>query len=167
MGKAFVTGVMGGSTCTDKQWNIAEKVGRLIAKSGAVLLCGGGKGVMEASAKGAYEAGGLTIGILPGPSSKAANPYISIPIVTNLGDARNPINILSSKLIVAIGGAGGTLSEIALAVKNNRPVIGIDTCSFQFSDGLDSDLFEEFNDFESAQSRLQQFINELMEQDRQ
>ncbi len=136
MSKPFViVGVMGGSRCTPEQAEVAEAVGRTTAELGAVLLCGGGTGVMEAAAKGAVEAGGLTLGILPGRDKTAANPYIRLPIITNLGDARNPINILTADVVVAIGGAGGTLSEIALALKNGKTVLGYDTCKPCFSGG--------------------------------
>ena len=133
--RPVIVGVMGGSLATDSQQAAAERVGALVADCGAVLLCGGGGGVMEYSAKGASEAGGLTVGVLPGRDKNDANPYISIPLATNIGDARNAINILSSDLVVAIGGSGGTLSEIALAIKNGRKVLGFDTCRPVFSDG--------------------------------
>jgi uncharacterized protein (TIGR00725 family) len=82
---------------------------------------------MEASARGAREAGGITIGILPGSSASEANPYIDIPIVTDLGNARNAINVLTSQVIIAIHGSYGTLSEIALALKCHIPVVGLGT----------------------------------------
>jgi len=82
---------------------------------------------MEASAKGAKETGGITVGILPGDSAAEANPYIDIPIVTDLGNARNAINILTSQVIIAIHGSYGTLSEIALAMKCRVPVVGLGT----------------------------------------
>ena len=103
------------------------EVGYLIGKSGAILICGGQGGVMEASAKGARDAGGITIGILPGANASEANPYIDIPIVTDLGNARNAINVLTSQAIIAIHGSYGTLSEIALALKCHTPVVGLDT----------------------------------------
>ncbi len=84
---------------------------------------------MEAAAKGAKEGGGITIGILPGGSADEANPYIDIPIVTDLGNARNVVNVLTSQVIIAIHGSYGTLSEIALALKLNVPVVGLKTWS--------------------------------------
>ena len=157
-GRSFVVGVMGGSSCTDAQFGVAERVGRVIAQAGAVLLCGGGTGVMEASAKGAREAAGLTVGILPGSSAEAANPYISLAIPTNLGDARNPVNILSSDLIVAIGGAGGTLSEIALALKNGKRVLGYDTCIPHFSNNAQPLGFTSFQSVEALLDALKEAI---------
>lgn len=123
-------GVIGPGDCGAEVYNLAEEVGRLIASANAVLICGGLGGVMEAAAKGAKSYGGLTIGILPGISEKEANPYIDIPIVTDMGQARNIINVLSSCAIIAISGGYGTLSEIAIALKFNRPVVGLKTWEF-------------------------------------
>jgi uncharacterized protein (TIGR00725 family) len=108
---------------------LANAVGKSIARKGGILICGGGRGVMEAAARGAKEAGGITIGILPGFSASEANPYIDIPIVTGMGDARNYINVLTSQAIIAIHGSYGTLSEIALALKCGTPVIALETWS--------------------------------------
>lgn len=120
-------GVMGPSTCPARTVELAYRVGKLIARAGGVLICGGGPGAMEAAARGAREEGGITVGILPGPSASAANPYVDIPIVTDLGNARNVINVLTSQVVIAVGGASGTLSEIALALKCGTPVIGLET----------------------------------------
>jgi uncharacterized protein (TIGR00725 family) len=122
-------GVMGSASCPADLYYLAHEVGHLIGQKGAILICGGRSGIMEASAKGAREAGGITIGILPGDSAEEANPYIDIPIVTDLGNARNVINILSSQAVIAIHGSYGTLSEIALAMKCNIPVVGLRTWS--------------------------------------
>ncbi len=145
---ALIVGVMGGSQCSKEQAEAAYRVGQQVATQNAVLLCGGGSGVMEAAAKGAAEAGGITVGVLWGGDKSSANRYIRIPIVTNLGDARNPINILSSDLVVAIGGSGGTLSEIALALKNGKEVLGYDTCEPIFSGGHKPNNFIKFNTIE-------------------
>jgi uncharacterized protein (TIGR00725 family) len=120
-------GVMGPALCLPEVYSLARDVGFLIGQRGAILICGGRGGVMEASAKGAKEAGGITVGILPGASADDANPYIDIPIVTDLGNARNAINVLTSQAIIAIHGSYGTLSEIALALKCHTPVVGLDT----------------------------------------
>ena len=145
----IIVGVMGGSLCGPKQREAAYEVGRAVAESGAVLLCGGGSGVMEAAARGAFEAKGLTVGVLPGGDKSLANPYIILPIVTNLGDARNVINILSADFVVAVGGSGGTLSEIALAIKNGRSVLGYDTCRPVFSNNETPESFQAFEDVEA------------------
>ena len=120
-------GVMGPALCLPEVYNLAREVGFLIGQKGAILICGGKTGVMEASARGAREAGGITVGILPGAYASEANPYIDIPIVTDLGNARNAINVLTSQVIIAIHGSYGTLSEIALALKCHTPVVGLGT----------------------------------------
>lgn len=119
--------VIGSSNCSLKEYNTAEEVGREIAGRKAVLICGGLGGVMEAAAKGAKEAGGITVGILPGTDKNSANPYIDIPIATGIGEARNIIVVLSGDAVIAVGGELGTLSELAFALKNKRPVVGIGT----------------------------------------
>ncbi|MGA1867247.1 MAG: TIGR00725 family protein [bacterium] len=125
--KKIIIGVMGGSSVDDNDLRGAYELGRLIAKEGWVLLNGGRScGVMEFSAKGAKDAGGLTIGILPDNTRAGISRYIDIPILTGIGDARNYINILSSDIVIACKGAAGTISEIALALKNMRPVILLD-----------------------------------------
>lgn len=106
---------------------LAEAVGRRIAVSGALLVFGGRGGVMEAACKGAVEAGGLTVGILPGADPQAANPYVQIAIATGMGHARNAIIVQTATAVIAIGGEFGTLSEIALARKCGRPVIALDS----------------------------------------
>ncbi len=119
-----IIGVMGGSQVESEVKEMAYELGALIAEQGWILLNGGrDAGVMRASAEGAKSKGGMTIGILPGDSAKDANPFIDIPIVTNLADARNLVNVLSSDVVVACQGSAGTISEVALALKNNKPVI--------------------------------------------
>jgi uncharacterized protein (TIGR00725 family) len=120
-------GVMGPGSCSSDIYALAQEVGYLLAMKGAILICGGHGGVMEASARGAKAGGGITIGILPGASATEANPFIDIPIVTDLGNARNTVNVLTSQSIIAIDGSYGTLSEIALALKCGTPVVGLRT----------------------------------------
>ena len=122
-------GVIGDAVCSEKVMNLAEEVGREIAKRKGVLICGGLTGVMEGAARGAKKEGGLTIGIIPSESADDANPFIDIPIVTGLRDARNIIVVRSSEAIIAIHGSYGTLSEIALALKCGTPVIALETWS--------------------------------------
>ena len=124
-------GVMGAGQCSKEIYSLAEQVGQLIAQHGAILICGGRSGVMEAAAKGAKAVGGITVGILPDEDDLGANPYIDIPVVTGMGNGRNVINILSSQVIIAISGGYGTLSEIALALKAQIPVVGL--CTWNFS----------------------------------
>jgi uncharacterized protein (TIGR00725 family) len=120
-------GVVGGSAPTAEEASLAEAVGRRLAEEGAVLICGGRGGVMEAACRGAKGAGGLTIGVLPGTSRRHANPYVDIPIVTGLGEARNAIITRTAEAVIAIGGSYGTLSEIAFALGFGTPVVGLGT----------------------------------------
>jgi uncharacterized protein (TIGR00725 family) len=117
--------VIGDSDPSPETEKLAEAVGRFIATSGAVLVCGGLGGVMEAAARGAKGAGGLTIGILPGYDRTAANPHVDFPICTGMGHARNAIIAATATALIALEGAHGTLSEIALALKLGRPVISL------------------------------------------
>lgn len=106
---------------------IAYELGALIAKKEAILICGGLLGIMNAAAKGAFEAGGVSIGILPGSSRDGASQYLTLSIPTGLGEARNSIIARSADVVIAIGGEFGTLSEIAFALKAGKPVIGVNT----------------------------------------
>jgi uncharacterized protein (TIGR00725 family) len=126
--KKFIA-VIGGSQCSKKEAKLAEEVGRELARRGAILVCGGLGGIMRAACKGASSAGGTTVGIIPGDNRQAANQYVQIPIVTGLGEARNVIVVKSAQAVIAIGGSYGTLSEISHALKNNIPVIGLNTWS--------------------------------------
>lgn len=106
---------------------VARSVGRLVAQGGAVLVCGGLGGVMAEAAAGARDAGGTTVGILPGTSRRDANPHIDIVIPTGLGEARNALVARASDVLIALDGEFGTLSEIALGLKLGKPVVGIGT----------------------------------------
>jgi len=102
---------------------MAEAVGREIARCGATLVCGGLGGVMEAAAKGAYGAGGEVLGILPGPDKSTANPYVTLPVPTNMGHARNVIIAHTADALIAVEGEHGTLSETAIGLKLGKPVL--------------------------------------------
>ena len=121
--------VIGGSKCSPDVEELAEEVGHELARQGAILVCGGLSGVMEAVCKGASSEGGVTIGILPGDSRQAANSYVQIPIVTAIGYARNMAVVKSAQAVIAIDGSYGTLSEIAHALQSGIPVIGLNTWS--------------------------------------
>ncbi|HIP97611.1 MAG TPA: TIGR00725 family protein [Anaerolineae bacterium] len=123
----MIVAVVGASQCTPQEAEIAEAVGRELARRGATLICGGRGGVMEAACRGAKAGGGQTVGILPGTSRHQANPYVDIPIVTGLGEARNLIIVRSADAVIAVGGEYGTLSEIAFALKLGVPVVGLGT----------------------------------------
>lgn len=123
--------VIGGSQSSPAEEHLAEEIGKRIAQEGFVLVTGGLSGIMKSASRGAKKAKGLTIGILPGYNPAQANPYIDIPIVTGLGHARNIIVVSSADVVVAIGGKFGTLSEIALALKQNKPVLGVNTWALE------------------------------------
>lgn len=123
-----IIGVMGaGDNAAESAIRHAYTLGQLIAREGWILLNGGRNcGVMDASARGAKEAGGLTVGILPDADRRRTSAYIDIPILTGLGSGRNNINVLSSDVVIACRGGAGTLSEIALALKAQKAVILVD-----------------------------------------
>ncbi len=128
---------------SDPQTSLADlafELGRGIAQRDAVLVCGGLTGVMEHAARGARAAGGLTIGLLPGDDPDDANEHIDVAIATGLGHARNAILVRTADGIVAVGGGLGTLSEIALALRNRRPTIGIKTWRFDRQDRTEPEL---------------------------
>jgi len=135
----FIT-VIGASSCSGDEEKLAEEVGRELARRGATLICGGLEGVMQAACRGAHSAGGLTVGILPGNRRQDANPYVSIPIVTGMGYARNPIVVRSGQAVIAVGGSYGTLSEIAYAFQDGIPVVGLGTWSLATCDGPDDSI---------------------------
>ena len=128
-------GVVGEGVCSARVAREAERVGAAIARAGAVLFCGGLRGVMEAAARGAAEAGGVVVGLLPGFRRRDANRWVTIPIVTGLDQARNVVLVRSCDAVIAIGGMYGTLSEIALALKLGIPVFGLRTWRLQQPEG--------------------------------
>ena len=119
--------VVGPGEASREECDAAERVGRDLAQAGAVLVCGGLGGVMAAACRGASGAGGMTIGILPGTDRTAANQWARVVIPTGMGEMRNVLVVRAADGVVAVGGAYGTLSEIALALKTGVPVVGIDT----------------------------------------
>jgi uncharacterized protein (TIGR00725 family) len=118
---------VGPGEASAEQEALAEEVGRLLARRGAVLVCGGLGGVMEAACRGARSEGGVAVGILPGLDRGAANPHVSVAIATGLGEARNALVVRAADALIAVGGAYGTLSEIALALKAGKRVVGLGT----------------------------------------
>ena len=121
----MIISVIGSSAAKPQHASLAEEVGRELARRGITLACGGMTGVMEAACRGAKAEGGTTIGILPGRRGSPYNSYIDIPIFTTMGYARNIIVVHSGEACIAIGGAFGTLSEIAYALDAKIPVVGL------------------------------------------
>ena len=130
--------VVGASQASDTEVEHAFEVGRYLAEAGAVVVCGGGDGVMKAACRGAQAVGGLTIGILPGLERSQANEYVRLALPTGMGQMRNALVVQAGQAVIAIGGGPGTLSEIALAFRYNRPVIGLG--SWQATDARGRDL---------------------------
>ena len=128
-------GVLGPGAAGAETLALAGEVGAEIARHGAVLICGGLGGVMEAAARGAKQAGGLTVGIVPGVDAREANEFIDVPVATGMGEARNVLVVRSSDAVIAIAGSYGTLSEIALALKIGVPVVGLGTWKLRDPDG--------------------------------
>ena len=119
--------VVGAGACDEAIAAAAEEVGRGLGEAGVVLVCGGRGGVMEAACRGAKAAGGLTLGILPGEERRDANAFVEVALPTGLGEARNALVVRAADAVIAIAGEYGTLSEIALALKMGKPVIGLGT----------------------------------------
>lgn len=117
--------VVGAGRATAEQEQLAEEVGRELARAGAVVVCGGLGGVMEAACRGAKDGGGATLGILPGLDRAQANPFVDVAVPTGLGEARNALVVRAADALVAVGGEYGTLSEIALALKTGKRVVAL------------------------------------------
>jgi uncharacterized protein (TIGR00725 family) len=130
--------VIGGSRAGRQAVDAAFEVGRLLARSGAVVVCGGLGGVMEAACRGAREEGGLTIGILPGGSPADANPWVDVPVATGLGYTRNALVVMNADAVIAVDGEYGTLSEIAYGRIHGRKVVGLGTWEVKGVDAASS-----------------------------
>jgi uncharacterized protein (TIGR00725 family) len=119
--------VVGPGDASPEQTAVAQQVGAALARRGAVLVSGGLGGVMEAACRGARDAGGTTVGLLPGLDRSAANEFVEVALPTGLGEARNALVVRAADSLIAVGGGHGTLSEIALALKGGKRVVGLDT----------------------------------------
>jgi uncharacterized protein (TIGR00725 family) len=117
--------VVGAGDAGAEQRESAEELGRLLGGRGAVVVSGGLGGVMEAACRGAKEAGATTLGILPGLDRAEANPYVDVAVPTGMGEARNALVVRAADALIAVGGGYGTLSEVALALKTGKPVVGL------------------------------------------
>lgn len=135
---ASIVAVVGGGAVEIDVERVAEEVGRLLAGRGAIVLTGGLGGVMAAACRGAKSAGGTTIGLLPGDDRADANEWVEVAVATGLGEARNALVARAADALIAVGGEFGTLSEIALALKLGRTVVGIDTWEIR-RDGVSAD----------------------------
>lgn len=125
--KPLYVAVCGASNATGEELEWAAEIGKLLAREGAVVVCGGLGGVMEAVARGAAAAGGTSVGILPGSSRDGAAADLTVSIPTGMGEMRNALVVRAADTVIAIGGEFGTLSEVALALKTGVPVVGLHT----------------------------------------
>ncbi len=144
--------VVGGHDCTKEVEQLARKVGKMIVNVGAVLVCGGLGGVMEAVSRGVKEAGGVTIGLLPGKEKKDANPYIDIALPTSIGFARNVMVACSADIIIALPGSNGTLCEISYGIVYNRPIIDLG--------GWNREGMIKVKDVNEAEEKIKKYISE-------
>jgi uncharacterized protein (TIGR00725 family) len=160
--KIFIA-VIGGSECSPEAAKLAEAVGREIARQGAVLVCGGLGGVMEAACRGASQEGGLTIGVLPGDNRRTANPYVQIPIVTSIGYARNVAVVKSAQAVIAIDGSYGTLSEIGHALQSGIPVIGLNTWALSINGQEDKAIIPAENAKDAVSKAIELINNQFPE----
>jgi len=124
-------GVIGAARCSAEIKDLAVQVGEELAKKKAIILCGGRGGVMEGVAMGAARHGGTVVGILPGEDRREGNPYLTLCLATGLGDARNAVITRAADALIAISGGAGTLSEIGLALKMGKTVVGLHTWSIK------------------------------------
>jgi len=155
MARPIVIAVIGENDPTPEIAALAEAVGEEIASAGAVLVCGGLGGVMEAACRGAHRKEGVTIGILPGTRSGDANPYVTYPIPTGLGHARNILVARSAQAVIAIGGKYGTLSEIAFARIEGVSVIGLHTWELRREGVADNTILRATDPTEAVRMALE------------
>ena len=138
--------VVGAGRASAEEEAVAEEAGRLLAERGAVVVTGGLGGVMAAASRGAMRAGGVTLGLLPGPDRSAGNPWLTVAVPTGVGELRNGLVVRAADAIIAVGGEYGTLAEVALALKGGRRVVGVGF-------GFEVDGVEEAADAAAAVSR--------------
>ena len=145
MGDEPYISVIGAGLASEDEVAAAEEIGRLLAEAGAILLCGGLGGVMDAAARGCEAAGGTSVGILPGEDRTAGSAHLTVRIATGLGEGRNVIVARAADAVIAVGGEFGTLSEIAFALKMGKPVVGLGTWSLDL-EGLPGDPLQRASD---------------------
>lgn len=156
----LIIAVIGGNKTTADVDDLAEQVGAELARKGAIVVCGGLTGVMEAVCRGAKSAGGATIGILPGNNPRDANPWVDIPICTGMGYARNVIVVHTGRAVIAIDGAYGTMSEIGHALGSGIPVVGLDTWTFSRSGIVDDKIIIAKNPVDAVELALESARNQ-------
>jgi uncharacterized protein (TIGR00725 family) len=137
--------VIGAGLASEDEVAAAEEIGRLLAEAGAILVCGGLGGVMDAAARGCQAAGGTSVGILPGDDRTSGSPHLTVRVATGLGEARNAIVARAADAVIAVGGEFGTLSEIAFALKMGKPVVGLGTWALDL-EGLPGDPLQRASD---------------------
>ncbi|MCK5013627.1 MAG: TIGR00725 family protein [Candidatus Omnitrophica bacterium] len=158
MGNQKITiSVIGGHDIDSEVEELAHKVGILVAKVGAVLVCGGLGGVMEASSRGSKEAGGTTIGILPGKDKVDANPHIDIALPSSIGYARNAVVACSADIIIALPGSDGTSSEISYGIVYKRPIIDLG--------GWDREGMIKVKDVRDAEVKIRELIKRIKQEE--
>ncbi len=151
----MIISVIGGSQASDATRDLAYEVGRQLALRGVPVACGGLSGVMEAVCRGAKEAGGTTIGILPGIDPNAANQWVDIPICTGMGYARNSVVVNTGRAVIALEGAYGTLSEIGHALGNDVPVVGLCTWTISKNGAVDDRIIVAETPAEAVEKAVQ------------
>ena len=154
-GAPLLISVIGGGEPTARAEELAEEVGRELARRGATVVCGGLSGVMEAVCRGAKSAGGTTIGILPGSDPADASPYVDIPICSGIGYARNVIVVKTGRAVIAVDGSFGTLSEIGHALGDGIPVIGLETWELSIDGEADSSIVRADSPEEAVEKALE------------
>jgi uncharacterized protein (TIGR00725 family) len=142
VGRSRVVAVIGAADASPEEAMVAERVGQLLAERGAIVACGGRGGVMEAVCRGSAARGGVTVGILPGSDPGEGNAFLTIGLPTGMGQARNAILVLAGEAVIAIGGGAGTLSEIGLALKAGKRVVGLGTWDARDCHGVPAEILQ-------------------------
>lgn len=154
MTRPLVVAVVGPGDADEVTLDRAAAAGAAVGEAGADLVCGGLGGVMAAACRGAKSVGGRTIGILPGADRAEANPDVDVVVPTGLGEARNAVVVRAADVVVAVAGGWGTLSEIALAVRMGRPVVGVGTWQLRPPDGSPDPLLRSDESHEAVTMAL-------------
>ena len=149
--RKLIVAVIGGARCSPEEAALAEAVGRELARRGAILICGGLGGIMEAACRGAAIESGMTLGILPTDDPATSNPYVQIPVATGVGYARNIAVVKSAQAVIAIDGDYGTLTEIAYALKSCIPIVGLNTWSISRNGQVDTSIIMAEDAFDAVE----------------